>query len=333
MPGPTEFCATLAAATAAAAVAAGSWALYCTDAHNSIPEAPTLSGGLSGHRTTAVAAAAAFVRSNAPLRGSRPMRVAVVTFVGSFCPVTLAHVTAMKVAKQMLMGEAQLHMQRPSGLPVPDVVVGYMCANSESKVSKKLAKKGIASISERDRRMLLDLAVNRPDLSWIRSMDQAACEVDYRLPQSQRRVEVVEALIRQLPGYEITHYRLDGADVAVQWKAWEQADANNRFLCCGRPSERGQGSTADLLSAMRRSKNGNMAPGSQWYDQGFFVLLPEMQNISSTQVRSALYSGNMAVLENMLDKAVMEWNIKHGPYRPSTGSMRIGKTKYGNAAS
>lgn len=261
--------------------------------------------------------AAAVIRGHTGWRERATKRVAVVTLVGSFCPVTLAHVEALRIARRVLLGESNAEAGRPAGLGVYDLVVGFLCVNAGQRVEAKLSEQGVPAVSEADRRMLLDMVLADPDLSWLSSADQATCDVDWAAPVAEREVQVAKLLRQQFPQHEITHFRLDGADVALRWRAWEHASASERFLCMPRGAD-----TAALLEAMQAA---GCAPGSEGYEQGHFVLLPDLGAVgavSSSLVREALTHGDIPALRGMLHPAVLDWNLRHGPYTKHSSSRR-----------
>lgn len=51
-------------------------------------------------------------------------------------------------------------------------------------------------------------------------------------------------------------------------------------------------------------------------DEGFFIIGPELADISSTAVREALQAGDSRMLERLLHPRVAEWCSSNGPYRP-----------------
>merc|ERR1719350_2370523 len=53
-------------------------------------------------------------------------------------------------------------------------------------------------------------------------------------------------------------------------------------------------------------------------DRGYFILGPELPDISSTAVREALVTGDRKALEDLLHPKVAEWCIEHGAFASSS---------------
>ncbi|CAK0831688.1 unnamed protein product, partial [Prorocentrum cordatum] len=106
----------------------------------------------------------------------RRQRVALVTFQGSLCPVTLAHAQALREAAALLRddddeGFPAPQAPRPRDLPVFDTVLGLVGLNDDEHVRAKLASRRSSAwfMLRRDRRLLVDMAIAGDD--WIVSCD------------------------------------------------------------------------------------------------------------------------------------------------------------------
>ena len=88
--------------------------------------------------------------------------VGVISFVGSFCPVTVAHIQCVMESYKILSGTAVIH--RPSNLQVFDHIIALISVNSDSYVSSKLLRTKEQSISASDRKVLIDLAT--AEIPW-----------------------------------------------------------------------------------------------------------------------------------------------------------------------
>ena len=92
-------------------------------------------------------------------------------------------------------------------------------------------------------------------------------------------------------------YHLNGADDVLKYEKWTRAvDAENRFIAMGRP-----GYTEQLKKLAAETE--------------FFFIGPELPDISSSQVRAALYEEDLQSLEKLLHHSVTSWCLNHSPYR------------------
>merc|ERR1719220_3234213 len=94
---------------------------------------------------------------------------------------------------------------------------------------------------------------------------------------------------------------MNGADDVVKYGKWSWASRRARFITMGRP-----GYTEGVVKGM---KGAGVDP-----EQGYFILGPELPDISSTAVREALATGDRKALEGLLHPKVAEWCIEHGAF-------------------
>mmetsp|Transcript_22965 Transcript_22965/g.72698 ORF Transcript_22965/g.72698 Transcript_22965/m.72698 type:complete len:301 (-) Transcript_22965:112-1014(-) len=211
-------------------------------------------------------------------------RVAVVTMTGSCCPVTRAHVQCFVEARRIILGEAS----RPSKLEHFTEVVGFLSLNSDRHVSGKLAEKGLAYIPYRQRAQLVELAAS--ELPWLAF-------------NPLREQEAVETLARQWHHLRFVRYSMNGADDVLKYQKWNESGPKRRGIAMGRP-----GQSEQLARQIRRS-------GID-LDMGWYIIGPELPDISSTAVRQACGRGDREALEAMLHPLVAEWCLTQSPYRP-----------------
>lgn len=224
----------------------------------------------------------------------------VLTFVGSFCPVTKAHLSALIEARAMLVGEGPVGdglvpvQSLPPGFPRPDLTVGFVSVNSDAYVGRKL-KQSNGFISAVERRHLIDLAVE--DQSWIETTDDAWSAAD---------------LLREcFPNLNIIRFELDGADVAIKTQSWTRAKHTDRYICIGRPpsSDGANDGTRALLRCLDHSK----------VDAGHFLVAPELPPVSSSKVRAAQEAGDVNRLRELLHPRVLEWLMENGRVQQAVG--------------
>jgi len=199
-------------------------------------------------------------------------KVAVITLTGSLCPVTKAHVQCFVEGQKLLLG----------GNFGIDVVVGGLIANSDKFVSKKLAAKGLASISQSRRAKLAQLATK--EYPWLVHTWDSSDGFTSKLKQ-------------RWPTLKFVSYVMNGADDVVKYKKWTD---HHRQIVMDRPG-------SDLWSHLRRNKV---------HSSDRFVVGPKLEDISSSKVRKALMNGDSNSLKAMLHVDVARWCWDHGPYRP-----------------
>eukprot|EP00928_Gymnodinium_smaydae_P072355 TRINITY_DN55723_c0_g1_i1.p1 TRINITY_DN55723_c0_g1~~TRINITY_DN55723_c0_g1_i1.p1 ORF type:complete len:383 (+),score=41.78 TRINITY_DN55723_c0_g1_i1:54-1202(+) len=212
--------------------------------------------------------------------------VAVITMMGSCCPVTLAHIQAFVEARRLLTGDAGGFTE----------AVGALNLNSDDHVRRKLDAKGLPFISKRDRLNLVRLAAN--EHPWMEANSTASSEF-------------VDMLVRTWPQLDFTRVSMNGADDVIAYRKWRLP--HRQIVMC-RP-----GTTAELMARLH-ADNVNTTDGQ-------FIVGPELPDISSTEVRSALFQGDRVRLLQLLHADVANWCWDHGPYRPpshSSGKIALG---------
>lgn len=218
-------------------------------------------------------------------------RVAVVTLLGSLCPITRGHKLAFVEARRLLLGEEDV--KRPARLEKFDEVLGLVSLNGDNYVGRKLAKKGLANIDVRERRMLVELAV--ADVPW---MTTEKCEGS-----------MVHELQKEWPLLQFTHIIMNGADDVRRHRKWTWTDS--RMIAMGRP-----GDTEFVVNAATRDGIDLEAGG--------FIMGPELPDISSSEAREALGRNDVAKAAEMLHPDVLAWCLEHGPWRPAAASTSAG---------
>jgi len=217
--------------------------------------------------------------------------VAVVTMRGSCCPVTLGHIQGFVEARHILRGECP----RPAKLDQFGEVLGLLSLNGDGHVSCKLKAKGQPYISFQARAELVDLAT--AELPWLKFSQD---------PRSE-----IATMQKHWTHLNFMRFSLNGADDVVAYQKWNGSRESNRMITMGRP-----GYTEKVLTGMKKA-----APKID-PEQGFFILGPELPDISSTAVRKALRASDLSTLTGLLHPSVIRWCLEHGPYVPSRAVMR-----------
>ena len=211
--------------------------------------------------------------------------VAVVTMTGSFCPVTQGHVLGFVEARRMLL---QAGARRPAKLESFGAVLGLVSLNSDGHVDRKLDKLGLPSISYDNRRALVETAI--AEHVWMGTEDRGGVTIG--------------PLQARWPRLRFVRLLMNGADDVLKYRKWEQAGPRCRMITLGRP-----GDTAAVLTAATSS-------GID-LDGGDFIMGPDLPDISSSEARKALISGDTPRAARLLNTAVLTWCLQHGPWRPT----------------
>lgn len=211
-------------------------------------------------------------------------RVALVKMVGSLCPVTLGHVQGFIEARRIFLRDPAV--PRPKHLEAFVEVVGLLALNSDGHVSGKLARMGERHLWFEDRRRLVELAT--ADYPWL----------EYDAPEFGRRLE------HRWPALEFVHYSLNGADDVSKYRKYTWSGPCSRYITMGRPGD------------TERVRKG-MAKAGVDQERGYFILGPDLPDISATEARRLLRSGEDDVgLRELLHPSVINWCKTNGPYQP-----------------
>eukprot|EP00928_Gymnodinium_smaydae_P000127 TRINITY_DN10047_c0_g2_i1.p1 TRINITY_DN10047_c0_g2~~TRINITY_DN10047_c0_g2_i1.p1 ORF type:complete len:684 (+),score=69.82 TRINITY_DN10047_c0_g2_i1:73-2052(+) len=219
--------------------------------------------------------------------------VAVITMLGSLCPVTLGHVQCYIEARRIILDEAEKQATRPARLQKFDECLGLVWLNSDRNVGVKLAEKKQQPINIVDRGHLIDLAT--AEYPWL-----CYDEVGHGMNMLRERW-------RKLKFIEID---MNGADDVVKYSKWRFTSPSNRMIVMGRP-----GSTAAVVEGMKRS---SIDP-----DEGTCFLGPELPDISSTAARDASARGDRKTLLTMLHPHVADWLLRRDGHERSVSSIAI----------
>eukprot|EP00438_Fugacium_kawagutii_P034619 Skav225851 [mRNA] locus=scaffold345:206053:207396:+ [translate_table: standard] len=204
-------------------------------------------------------------------------KVAVITMTGSCCPLTLGHCMAFEVARNLLK-------ERQEGAAAAySEILGALCLNSDGHVARKLEEKGEKIIDWTSRAMLVRLAT--AETPWLSVSHLKENWVLWDLRQSWESIHFVQ-------------YYLNGADDVLKYEKWTWAvDEDSHFITLGRPT---------YTERLRK-----VAP-----ETPLFLIGPELPDISSSQVRAALYEEDYEALKKLLHPAVASWCLSHSPYSP-----------------
>ena len=206
--------------------------------------------------------------------------VAVLTLLGSFCPATLAHIQAFTEAREFLFGGR--YDKHPHLLESFAAVLGFISANPDGYVSGKFQRtKGEkkAPLNYEQRIKLIELAT--ANHSWIQIEEREGCTMQY--------------LKHKWRNLKFTHITMNGADDVVKNRKWKRAGPDNILLTLGRP-----GDTEKVVAAVKEYN----------IDPRYFILGPELPNVSSTAAREALAEEDVEAAKQFLHPSVADWCIK-----------------------
>ena len=210
--------------------------------------------------------------------------MAIINYVGSLCPITLGHVACLVTARSVLIGETP-----PVGEPFSPGDQNAACLaavrfNNDSHVKHKMQAKGLVHLPATDRRHLGELATAGEP--WIR--------YDVRDPRIWAR-----ELETQFPDLHFNVWNLNGADDVAKYRKWNDACAKRRYITMGRP-----GYTDKVLDGLKASGTPSK----------YFVVGPELPDISSTLARKAIARGDTATLKTLLHDDVAAWCLANSPW-------------------
>lgn len=202
-------------------------------------------------------------------------KVAVITMTGSCCPITKAHTMAFEVARNLIVAKEPDEFAQ---------VLGTLSLNSDNHVWQKLEEKGEEMIDWFNRAMLADLAT--ADISW---MGVSYLRESWVLHDFQNQNDLHWSRL------QFIQYHMNGADDVLKYEKWNWAVEDERYITVGRP-----GYTEKLQSLAKETK--------------LFLIGPELPEISSSQVRTALFEQDNETLQRFLHPAVASWCLSHSPY-------------------
>ena len=168
-------------------------------------------------------------------------------------------------------------------------VLGVMCLNSDGHVWRKLQDADEEMIEWSERAMLCGLATE--DLPWL---GVSHLKETWLLEDLKAAFEL-----------DFVQYFLNGADDVLKYQKWTWASEDSRHIALGRP-----GYTEKLKRLA--------------YETEFFRIGPELPEISSSQVRTALYEDDQQALAQYLHPAVASWCWSHSPYRRKRARTQSG---------
>lgn len=209
--------------------------------------------------------------------------VAVVTMLGSLCPVTVAHISMFTQARTMLMKNQDKRFRTFHG------VLGILSLNTDSHVQQKLKEEALDLFQ---RQHLVQLAI-RNDIPWL-FLDE-------------RNGNCLEYAKRNFENIKFHHFIMNGADDFFRYEKWRQPLFYGKMIVVGRADYNRRleqaGSKAELAA------------------KGFYLCSEVHESahshVSSSKVRRLLQDGNSQdQLRNMLNRKVLTYLNLYGPWRP-----------------
>uniref|UniRef100_A0A6U0FWK2 Uncharacterized protein n=1 Tax=Helicotheca tamesis TaxID=374047 RepID=A0A6U0FWK2_9STRA len=215
--------------------------------------------------------------------------IAVVTLLGSLCPITKAHVQAFVEARRLFLPSNDENMG-PPGLETFQEMIGFISVNPDSYVARKFERNGDTLPLTYDERVtLVELAISDAGHHpWMGAEEFEG--------------ETCRTLQRHFPNLNFIHFTMNGADDVLRHRKWRWANKNNRFLTMGR-----KGDTEKVAEAAARAG----------VNPDFFIMGTELPDISSTAAREVLLKRDRDALSEMLHPNVMEWCLGHKYWDPS----------------
>ncbi len=211
--------------------------------------------------------------------------VGVIVFAGSFCPPTKAHTQALKEARSILMGRKQPVTARLTA--VCDACIALVSCDNDQLLRRRIDRVKCAEprISKRTRENLFRLAT-ASDRAWI------------EITETWPRIADLES---SFPKLAFTSYALNGADDVLVDRKWVGSSKTRRLITMGRGEY-----TDRLLQAASKYQT----------HADYFIVGPNLPDISCTLARKALRSCDQEAVHSMLCKPVVSWlqTIRASPY-------------------
>mmetsp|Transcript_142631 Transcript_142631/g.248714 ORF Transcript_142631/g.248714 Transcript_142631/m.248714 type:complete len:424 (+) Transcript_142631:75-1346(+) len=206
--------------------------------------------------------------------------VAVVSMLGSLCPITRGHVQCYIEARRILLDQGPLGVERPKRLEHFDECLGLISLNGDFHVGYKLKQKGQKALDIHARANCVRLAI--ADIPWLELESDGFG---------------ISELERRWPKLKFEDFDMNGADDVVKYSKWQYTSARRRMITIGRP-----GYTELVLKGMKKD---GIDP-----DDGNCFLSRELPDISSTAAREASARGDSLTLLSLLHPQVADWLLK-----------------------
>lgn len=217
-------------------------------------------------------------------------KVAVITMLGSLCPITLGHVKMFELSRSLLLNEdGNYNSLRPHDLEDFDGAVGLISLNSDDHVRRKLRQTGYNALNLNQRSDLVLLATQ--DHDWL-TLDPSGTFANLHvLPNGLRHI---------FPKIDFVNFIMNGADDVLKYAKYHYGNLghNTRSIMVGRA-----GYTDKLRGKMKYANidlNKNL------------LLTPDVPNFSSTRVRAAIRDKNRDELKELIHPDVLEWHLAVG---------------------
>lgn len=211
-------------------------------------------------------------------------RVAVVTLMGSLCPITLGHVQCFSAARRLLVDG---NPQMPTGRF--DYCIGFISLNGDEYLTRKFAGTGETPLILADRVELIRLAT--AELPWL---EYSAAQ----LFDSRTSVETIDELRARWPSLVFDHFNMNGSDDVLKYRKWCDAAPRNKFITMLRPGS--AGALAQRLQAFGWPPHGTAN----------FIVGPELPDVSSTAARRLSRAGDRAGLLQLVHLDVADWMLQ-----------------------
>jgi len=180
-------------------------------------------------------------------------------------------------------------------------VRAFVSLNSDHHVASKLAAKGHRSICAEDRRKLIELSIAH--LPWL----QFSADAD--------KAQLSAA------GYHV--FELNGGDDVIKYRKWRRAGPNKRYITMVRP-----GTLDDMVCGL-------VQDGLPDCGNDYFIIGPELEDISSSLVREASSRGDRDALLRMVHPAVCDWMLRrygHGAGGGACAALGTAGVHHGHAS-
>jgi len=213
--------------------------------------------------------------------------VAMVSMLGSLCPITLGHVQCFEEARKIILADPSSGVPRPKRLQHFDECLGLIQLNGDGYVLRKVREKGQKGLDIGQRGDMARLAT--ADHLWLNYEDREA-RVLLNSVLSRKRFEHLN----------FVEFEMNGADDVVKYAKWTYLTSrgcSSRMIVMGRP-----GFTSQVLQGM--------AEVGLDRDDGKFIVGPELPDVSSTAAREASQKNDLPTLLSILHPSVADFLLK-----------------------
>lgn len=216
-------------------------------------------------------------------------KVAVITLLGSLCPVTVAHISMFEQARRMILSQGGKY----------EHVLGFVSLNTDYHVKTKLSEEMITPLNLFQRKHLVQLAVG-DDTPWLHVEETSGHGFDLAK--------------KRFKDLRFKRFFMNGADDFLKYTKWKENMFYAETIIVGRAEHTARLYDLDV-SLDELSKKG--------FSFCFIAEDDAYLYVSSSKVRSLLQAGEQMKAREMLHERVFTYLNLYGPWQPWLGLYRF----------